>query len=61
MRKEIELAMDAARSAPPAEAVVSYVASLCAKLVLYGFGPAGPAVNGNWEKVRFILSLPQVR
>lgn len=51
MRKEIERAMGAARSTPPAEAVVSYVASLCSRLVLYGFGQAGPAINENWEQV----------
>lgn len=51
MRKEIERAMGAARSAPPADAVVNYLASLCASLVLHGFGDAGPAVNENWEQV----------
>lgn len=53
MRKEIERAMGAARSAPPADAVVDFVASLCACLVLHGFGHAGPALNENWEQVRF--------
>ena len=52
MRKEIERAMGAARSAPPADAVVGFVASLCACLVLHGFGQSGPALNENWEQVR---------
>lgn len=52
MRKEIERAMGAARSAPPADAVVDFVASLCACLVLHGFGRSGPALNENWEQVR---------
>lgn len=52
MRKEIERAMGAIRSAiPPPAPVVSYMASLCASLVLHGFGTAGPAVNKNWEQV----------
>ncbi|CAM9911023.1 unnamed protein product [Ectocarpus sp. 6 AP-2014] len=50
MRKEIERAMGAASSAPPADPVVAYVASLCASLVLHGFGQAGPAINENWEQ-----------
>lgn len=55
MRKEIERAMGAARSAPPADAVVAFVASLCACLVLHGFGNAGPAHNENWEQVRGVF------
>ncbi|CAM9413916.1 unnamed protein product [Ectocarpus sp. 4 AP-2014] len=50
MRKEIERAMGAASSAPPADPVVAYVASLCSSLVLHGFGQAGPAINENWEQ-----------
>ena len=51
MRKEMERAMESSRSAPPADSVVAYVASLCASLVLHGFGSAGPALKENWEKV----------
>lgn len=51
MRKEIERAMGAASSTPPADPVLAYVASLCASLVLHGFGQAGPALNENWEQV----------
>lgn len=55
MRKEIERAMGAARCTPPSDSVVSYVASLCASLVLHGFGSAGPAHKENWEQVCFTL------
>lgn len=50
MRKEIERAVGAAASPPPADPVLAYVAGLCASLVLHGFGEAGPAVNENWEQ-----------
>ncbi|CAN0086830.1 unnamed protein product [Scytosiphon promiscuus] len=50
MRKEIERATGAASSAPPPDPVIAYVASLCASLVLHGFGEAGPALNENWEQ-----------
>lgn len=53
MRKEIERAMGAARCTLPSDSVVSYVASLCASLVLHGFGSAGPAHKENWEQVCF--------
>lgn len=56
MRKEIERAMGAARSTiPPPDPVLFYMASLCASLVLHGFGTAGPAVNENWEQVRDVF------
>lgn len=51
MRQEMERTVGAARSMPPPDAVISHVASLCAKLVLYGFGQTGPSINENWESV----------
>lgn len=52
MRRELERALESARSTPPPEPVLVHVASLCANLVLHGYGDAGPALNENWEQVQ---------